>query len=120
MGADVMSTGDSFTPTTTCSILRTDGAPEDEFGDPVDNETVSSSGVYISIIETTTRQYLPAEKRLTVIRSNTARLRADVDVKETDRIKDELSGEIYTIENLVKPSDPNGSVATRLELKRIT
>lgn len=115
-----MSTGDAFTPTTTCSILRTDGEPEDEFGDPVDNETVHSSGNYISIIETETKQFLPAEKRLTVIRSNLGRLRANVDVKETDRIKDELNGTIYTIENMVKPSDPNGTVATRLELKKIT
>lgn len=115
-----MSTEVGFRPTTTCSILDT--SPEnlvDEFGDPLDNETVSASGIPISIIHQTTRQFLPSENRTTVIHNVVGRMRASVTVKATSRIKDENTGHIYMIEGLIHPQDPFGSSVIRLELRHI-
>ena len=115
-----MSTESGFRPTTYCSILDT--APSDlrdEFVDPLDNVTVSASGVPISIIHQTSRQFLPVENRLTSVHNITARLRPSVPIKETSRIKDERTGEIYMVEGIVHPQDPFGASAIRLELRRV-
>lgn len=115
-----MSTESGFRPTTTCSILDTSpGDLTDEYGDPLDNEMVSASGVPISIIHQTTRQFLPSENRTTVIHTIVARMRASVAVKATSRIKDERTGHIYMIEGLVHPQDPFGSAVIRLDLRHI-
>lgn len=114
-----MSTSAAFRPTTTATILRTPAGTVDDFGDPVDNDTVSSSGVPISIIQQTVRQYLPAEDRLTNITAHTARVRGDVDVKHDDRIRDEATDETYLVEGITRPQDPFGSAAIRLDLRKI-
>jgi hypothetical protein len=115
-----MSSEAGFRPTTTVSILQTD--PDDlvdEFGDPMDNEAVAASGIPMSIIIQSSRQFLPSENRMTIVHQITARVRANVPVNETSRIKDERTGEIYMIEQLVHPQDPFGSAAIRLVLRRV-
>ncbi|GAA4082702.1 head-tail adaptor protein [Actinomadura miaoliensis] len=119
-----MTTSSGFTPTTTVSILRTD--PDDpnavdEYGDPLDTDTPIATGLPASIIQQAVRQFLPSENRLTIIQTHTGRLRGDVDVKPTDRIRDERTGTLYTIEGLVQPQAPFGArAAIRLDLRKIT
>lgn len=119
-----MSTSNGFAATTTVAILRTDpDDPDavDEYGDPRDTDTPVATGVPASIIQQTVRQWLPAENRLTIAETHLGRLRGDVDVKPTDRLRDEQTGEIYTIEGLVQPQAPlGGRAAIRLELRKIT
>lgn len=115
-----MSTESAFRPTTYCTILQT--SPEDlvdEFGDPMDNETAAATGVPISILIQSSRQFLPSENRMTVVETITARLRPNVPVNETSRIKDERTGQIYMIEELVAPQDPFGAASVRMILRRV-
>lgn len=115
-----MSTSANFRPTTYVTVLRT--SPEtltDEFGDPEDNETVASTGNPFSIIMQSKRQFLPSEMRTTIVQTIAGRCRADVDVKETDRLKDERTGYLYMIEGIVEPQDPIGAAAKSFILKRV-
>lgn len=114
-----MSTSASFRPNTYCSILRTDEGETDEFGDPVDNETVAASGIPISIIHKEVSQFLPVEHRKTVYNDYVARLRADIEVKSTDRIKDERTGNIFMVEGVFYTNSPLWASATRLELRKL-
>lgn len=115
-----MSTSANFRPTTYVTILRTSPTNlTDEFGDPLDNETVASTGNPFSLIMQSKRQFLPSENRTTIVQTILARCRANVDVKETDRLKDERTGFLYMIESLVQPQDPIGAAAKSFLLKRI-
>ena len=115
-----MSTSANFRPTTYVTILRTSPSDlTDEFGDPLDNETVSSTGNPFSIIQQRQRQFLPAENRTTIIEVIAGRCRGNVDVKNTDRLKDERTGFIYMIEELFRPQDPIGAAAYSMTLRRI-
>lgn len=114
-----MSTSAAFRPTTTATLLDTPDGTVDEFGDPTDNDTVTASGVPISIIQQTVRQFLPAENRLTNITTHTGRLRGDVAVKATTRIRDEATSDTYLIEGITRPQDPMGAAAIRLDLRKL-
>lgn len=115
-----MSTSANFRPTTLVTVLRTSpGDLTDEFGDPEDNETVSSTGNPFSIIMQSKRQFLPSENRTTIVQTIAGRCRANVDVKETDRLKDERTGYLYMIESIVEPQDPIGAAAKSFILRRI-
>jgi len=119
VGGDV-STSANFRPTTYVTVLRTSPSDlTDEFGDPEDNETVASTGNPFSIIMQSKRQFLPAENRTTVIENIAARCRGNVDVKETDRLKDERTGFLYMIEGIVQPQDPIGASAISFTLRRV-
>lgn len=116
-----MTTSAAFRATTTCTILRTDpNDPNavDEYGTAIDVDTPVATGVPISIIQQTVRQFLPSENRYTNVTTHTARLRADVSVEESDRIKDERTDEIYMVEGIFKPQDPLGPAAIRLDLRK--
>jgi hypothetical protein len=65
------------------------------------------------------RQFLPSENRTTIVQTILARCRANVDVKETDRLKDERTGFLYMIESLVQPQDPIGASAKSFILRRV-
>jgi hypothetical protein len=115
-----MSTSANFRPTTLVTVLRTSPSNNtDEFGDPEDNETESSTGNPFSIIMQSKRVFVPAENRTTIVQTIAGRCRANVDVKETDRLKDERTGYLYMIESIVEPQDPIGAAAKSFLLKRV-
>ena len=115
-----MSTSATFRPTTYVTILRT--SPEtltDEFGDPVDNAVPVSTRNPFSISLQSKRQFLPSENRTTIVQTLLGRCRANVDVKETDRLMDERTGYLYMIESIVEPMDPLGAAAKSFILRRV-
>lgn len=115
-----MSTSANFRPTTYVTILRTSPSNlTDEFGDPLDNESVASTGNPFSITQQSQRQWLPAENRTTIINNIAARCRGNVDVKNTDRLRDERTGQLYMIESIVHPQDPIGAAAISFTLKQV-
>lgn len=73
----------------------------------------------MSIIMQAKKQFLPSENRTTVVQSIFGRCRANVDVKETDRLRDERTGHVYMIEELVEPQDPIGAAAKSFTLRRV-
>lgn len=107
----------AFIPTTTVDILR--GESTDGYGDPVDNDTVATSAVPISIIEQNRRIFLPVENRTTVVRMFAGRVRPGVDVREGDRLRDTSSASIYLVEAVSRPASPVGLADARLDLRRI-
>jgi hypothetical protein len=115
-----VSTSAAFRPNTYVTILRT--SPEtltDEYGDEMDNEVPVSTRNPFSIIMQSKRQYLPSENRTTIVQTHLGRCRANVDVKETDRLKDERTGFVYMIESIVHPQDPMGAAAKSFILRRV-
>lgn len=112
-------------PNTIVSILRTPSPPpEDEFGDPLDNSTPAATGRPASIIETrsvTGRQKaaVPRDERLNQVKFYVGRMDGNEDVRPGDRIKDERTGAIYTLDFVTRPDSITITQDVRLELRRV-
>jgi hypothetical protein len=104
--------------TTTITIYR--GQTDDDWGDPEDNSTISSSGVVASLLEQS--QYFRSEVTTQPRNFRYARLRVDssVDIQYNDRILDETSGWIWIIRNLSTYQNPVRQQDTRADLQRMT
>lgn len=104
--------------TTTVSVYR--GTTSDGFGDEVDdNNTPAATGVIASLIEQSRQVFVAAENRFTRIRMVTGRVTGDVDVIETDRLKDERTGKFYLVEAVSQPQLPTAIADKRLDLRLI-
>ncbi|MFC5947073.1 hypothetical protein ACFQH9_02120 [Pseudonocardia lutea] len=103
---------------TTVSVLR--GSTVDEFGDETDNETVAASGIIANIRETSSTFSDPGSTTPRVVRNVTCKLPSTTDVTETDRIKDETSGVIYTINTVTQEGGPGRTPDLALLLERTT
>lgn len=90
---------------TRISILR--GTTTDDYGDEVDTATPVRADIPASLLQLARRTYLPAEGATRVVSDATCRVTAGTDVLKSDRIKDQLTGRIYTITELnVDPGSP--------------
>lgn len=108
----------SFLATTTVSVLR--GVTTDDFGDPVDADTVVASGVPASLLETRSTARRHVEGRTDNVRAYNLRVRTNVALQRDDRIRDEQTGSTYTIDEVVTPINPVGHAATRVVLRKVT
>lgn len=108
----------SFVATTTVAITR--GETTDSFGDPIEANTVVASGVPVSILEQRSRAQRPVEGRTDNVREYTMRVRSNVSVLRDDRIHDEHTGVVYTIDEVVTPVNPAGHAVRRVVLRRVT
>lgn len=104
--------------TCVCSILR--GTSTNEFNDAVDNSTVAASGVITSIEETTSRVLDPTSQTPRVIRSVNGRVTSNVDIRVTDRLRDDTHATVYIVENVTQPGGPGFTSDLELELRRVT
>jgi len=98
-------------PNTYVSILR--GSSEDEFGDATDTETVLASGILASLHKLDERTSSLASDRLQQLGMYAVRMKYGTDVQISDRIKDEKTGDVYVVADVV--SDP--SVARRVDVR---
>ena len=105
-------------PTTTVSVLR--GAQADEFGDQVDANTVVASALLASIHETTQDVFDAASSTARTIRKLTGRMANGTDVRVSDRIRDERTGQVYGIANVYTPTNPAFPADVRLDLESIS
>jgi hypothetical protein len=103
--------------TTTCSILR--GTTTDAYGDEQDSNTPVHTNVPISIMEISSTVATPEDPTPRVVRQVTARIGSDVDVQDGDRVKDELTGTIYAIDNVIRRGSPAYTPDTRLDLRLV-
>ena len=101
--------------TTTITIYR--GQDTDEWGDPVDNDTVVASGVRAAIAE----QKIYAQPEVTTQPRNLryARLRVTkgTDVRKNDRILDEKLNQTWTITNISQLQSPVIGQDLRIDLQ---
>ncbi|WP_433242531.1 hypothetical protein [Actinomadura nitritigenes] len=106
--------------TTTVTILRTPPDTVDAYGDPTDDHTPVATGVLASILLSNVRQYVRAENRTTTVTTYTGRLLGTTDVRPDDRIKDETTNDIYSIERIGRFPTYAGIADLRLDLKKTT
>ena len=103
--------------TTTITIYR--GASVDDWGDPIDTNTVVDTGIAASIIEINAEAETEVSGMPRVIRKALCRVGSEVDVQHNDRIYDEKNGETWTIRSLSRLQNPVCAMDTKLELQRV-
>jgi hypothetical protein len=108
-----------FHPTTTVNILR--GTATNALGDEVDGSGVVASGIPASVTESRRTVMTPGMDAPRVIRSYACRLPATADVTVGDRVKDNGTGVIYTIDSSTRGATLAGGRADlRVDLRRVT
>lgn len=105
-------------PTTTVSILS--GSSTDDLGDVLEGTTVSASGVPASILERTKRVFTPTDQRVQTITYYTGRLPAGTAVTVANRVRDDVSGAVYAIDNVSALVSPVMTPDLRLDLRRVS
>lgn len=106
-------------PTCTVSILR--GTTTNGFGDTVDDNTsVAVSGVRASILSGPRSNQRPVDGTPRVIRSKTLRVPAGTDLRVDDRIKNEVTGDLYTVDEIYQPENIVTTQDIQARLRRVT
>lgn len=108
---------------TRVAVLR--GTPiEDEFGVPIDDNATPATGYEDlpgSITERGRTVFDPTSGEPRTVRKITGRLPGDVVLEEGDRIRDNRTGTIYTIEESEgQPRSISGRASLSLDLKQVS
>lgn len=104
--------------TTTVAILR--GTTENAYGDDVDNATVAASGVVASIRERNRLATPPVDGRPQQVTFYVGRVPDGTDVTISDRVKDETTGNVYTVASIGSAASSVRTNDLRLELRRVS
>ena len=102
--------------TTRVSILR--GTTENEYGDPVDNDTPAATGVPASIVEQSREVTDPTTGTPRVVRFLVGRFYPGTDLQPGDRVKDEQDGTVFIVDVISRPQNPVRAPDVRAELRR--
>lgn len=105
------------TPNTTVSILG--GNSNSDFGDPLEANTVVNSGIPASIVEGRQIVATESDPQARAVRYYTGRLPNGTSVNDSQRIKDEVTGEIFSIDFVTTPRNPIIPQDVRLDLRRV-
>jgi hypothetical protein len=100
--------------TTKVSILR--GESTDEWGDPVDNDTIVASGVLASILEQKTWSSPEVSTQPHNYRYARLRIRKNIEVQVNDRIKDERNNQTWLVTNISPLQNPVVGQDLRIDL----
>lgn len=101
--------------TTTVTIYRGEGT--DEYGDPVDANTIVATGVRASILEQTVKAWTEVTTIPRNFRWAKMRVTHGTDVRQNDRIKDERTGDIWTIVQISDRGNPVRDTDLRIDLE---
>jgi hypothetical protein len=104
--------------TTRVSILR--GTSEDAWGDEQDTDTAVYTGIPASLIEQSRRVTTRDDPTPRIVRYAVARVPADTDVTDQDRLRDERTGATYIVDAVSVMTNPALAVDRRLDLRRTT
>lgn len=100
---------------TTVTIFR--GSAYNAWGDEVDSDTIVATGIRASIIE----QTVYAQTEVTTLprsyRFAKMRVTPGTDIRQNDRVKDEKSGEIWTIRQISNRGNPVTNQDLRIDLE---
>ena len=107
----------------TVSILR--GVGYDEYGDISDDMAAVTPGIPAVLIETSRSVFDPATQTPRTVRSATCRVPAWTKVLNTDELRNDLTGDIYSVEDITRPptlmtTQAGGREDLVLTLRRIT
>lgn len=103
--------------TCTVSILR--GTSTNQFGDTVDNGTVAASGIPASIIVRTKSVSDAGTQTPRVIQQVMGAIGSNVDIRDTDQLRDDTHGITYSIQSVIQPNGPGLTPDLQLELLRV-
>lgn len=100
--------------TTTVTIYR--GQSTDDWGDPVDNDTVVASGVLASILEQKIWSSPEVSTQPHNYRYARLRIRRGIDVQTNDRIHDERNNQTWLVTNISQYQNPVVGQDKRIDL----
>lgn len=103
---------------TRVTILR--GTSTNDYEDEVDDTTTVEKNVLCALEETNRRVYLPAEQRITIVRTYSARLSPRAPIQKLDRLRDQKTGRIYLVTDLSDPQSAHHTPDIHVELSRTT
>jgi len=103
-------------PTTTISVLR--GTAVTEFGDQVASLMPYLTGIPASLIERTRTGIDQTDQSFRVYRYLVCRVPYGTDVRDTDQIKDESTGSVYSVASVSVNANPVVQQDLRLDLQR--
>jgi hypothetical protein len=104
--------------TTRVSILR--GTTTDTWGDEQDTDTALYTGIPASLIEQSRRVTTRDDPTPRIVRYAVARVPANTDVTDQDRLRDERTGATYIVDSVSAMTNPAIAVDRRLDLRRTT
>lgn len=105
--------------TTTVTVLR--GTGTDDFGDPVDLDGIVYSGIPASILQSRSNRSRPVEGRTDNAVTFVCRIfRPAVELRRDDRIRDERTDAVYTVDDAPGVTNPVGLNVVRANLRRVT
>jgi hypothetical protein len=108
-----------FTANTTVTIMS--GTGTNRFGDEVDIDAVQAEGVPASIIETPGgSKSRPVDGRTDQVNSFTLRIKAGIDLAKYSRVRDERTGEVFTIDTIITPRGTVSHRPTSATMRRTT
>ncbi|MFJ1764040.1 hypothetical protein ACIOD2_27245 [Amycolatopsis sp. NPDC088138] len=104
----------------TCRASIYRGTTPSDYGDPVPNNvTALYTGVLLAVDEKGSHVWDPATQTPRVVRTVVGTVPSTTDIRTGDRIRDDLNGVLYLVQNVTRPRMPGRSPDTRLELKRL-
>ncbi len=110
MGCDVIARA-----TTTVTVYR--GTSEDEYGDPIDSNTVVATGIRASILEQTVKAWTEVTTLPRTYRWAKGRFTNGTDIQQNDRIYDERTQETWTIVQISERGNPVRKTDMRVDLE---
>lgn len=103
--------------TCTISILR--GAATDPvYGDSYDTSQVVASGIPASIIERNQKITTPGNPTPRIVRGFDGIVGSATDIRDSDRIRDEATGQVYVVTGVINSAMPGMISDTQLVLRR--
>jgi hypothetical protein len=105
-----------FQATGRYTILRGDG--EDQFGDPTGEGHPIATNQIASVIEQNRQVYDAANSRLDTVRQIKGRFKSGTDIKISDQVKNENTGDIYVVAGKHMPSNIVAKPDVVVELTR--
>jgi hypothetical protein len=104
---------------TTITVLR--GTGTDGYGDPVDLDATVYSRIPASILEATSNRRRPVEGRTDNAKTQICRIfRPTIELRRDDRIRDDRSGAVYTVDDEPGQRNNVGLNSVRVNLRRVT
>jgi hypothetical protein len=108
-----------FLANTTITLLE--GTGTDRFGDEIDIDAVQAEGIPASIIETPGgSKSRPVDGRTDQVNMFTLRVGAAVPLVKFSRVRDERTGEVFTIDNIITPRGTVGHRPVSATMRRTT
>lgn len=101
--------------TTTVTIYR--GTGEDEYGDPIDADTVVARHVPASILEQTVKAWTEVSTLPRSFRWAKMRITNGTDIQQDDRVFDERTEEWWTIVQISRRANPVRGTDLRVDLE---